>query len=822
MTGDDLTTTGDGAAELVAKLTLDEQILLLSGRDFWHTNPVERLAIGAVHLSDGPVGVRGERTVGTTSVSFPCGAAIGATFDPQAAAALADALADECADKHVHVLLGPTINLQRHPIGGRHFECYSEDPVLTAELAVAYVTALQARGVAATVKHYVANDTEFQRHTISSEVDERVLELCYLAPFEDTIRRAAPLAIMASYNRINGTYAAEHAHLLEEVLRQRWGYDGLVMSDWFGTQSTEPSALAGLDLEMPGPAVHYGARLAEAVERGDVSRAVVAERARRVVQLAARVGALDGQGHPAERRPRRNLGERRELARQLAAQSFVLLRNEPPSPDGDASPILPLDLRPGALLAVIGPNAATTTAQGGGSARVLPVRTLSVRDGLRELYGPVGVDVEHEIGCVTWAETPDLDVPVHLEYFVLAAEDAEQGVSFDGPVVHEEDSPRSPLLWMGDPIPSVAELRYGAFAVRCTADFTPELSGTYELSLAQVGSARLLLDGRVVVEGSREQGKRFYGFGSEEASGRIELEAGTTYQVVAEYEVATGSPLAGLFIGVRPPLPSEDDLIARAAELAGRADTVVCVVGTTAEWETEGHDRATMDLPGRQDDLVRAVVAANPRTVVLVNAGSPVTMDWAELPAATIQIWFGGETIGRAVADVLSGADEPGGRLPHTIPVRLEDTPAFPYYPGADGRTVYGEGLLVGHRHYATKAVLPRYWFGHGLSYTTFSFADGRAEAVRATATVTNTGDRQGTAVLQAYLAPQERADGEPALQFAGSARHTIAASDSLAAEIGFGEAQLARLRPGAYDVLLGWSAEPAGLTTVGTITAGA
>ena len=275
---------------VLAELDLAERIRLLAGSDYWHTHQIERVRLGAVQVSDGPVGVRGERTVGSVSVSFPCGTAIGATFDPTAAAALADALADECSDKGVRVLLGPTINLQRHPLGGRHFECYSEDPILTADLAVAYVKALQARGVAATIKHFIANDSEFERHTISSEVDDHVLRALYLVPFEEAVIEGGAWAVMSSYNRINGTYAAEHEALLQGVLRDEWSFDGLVMSDWFGTQSTVASAIAGLDLEMPGPAIHYGKRLEEAVAAGEVPETVIAERARRVIQLAERTG----------------------------------------------------------------------------------------------------------------------------------------------------------------------------------------------------------------------------------------------------------------------------------------------------------------------------------------------------------------------------------------------------------------------------------------------------------------------------------------------------------------------------------------------------
>jgi beta-glucosidase len=806
--------------ELITALTLEEQIRLLAGRDYWHTEPIERLGIASMHLSDGPVGVRGARSVGSTSVSFPAGVAIGATFDPLAAAELADALADECLDKGVHVLLGPTINLQRHPLGGRHFECYSEDPVLTSELAVAYVTALQARGIAATVKHFVANDTEHERHTISSEVSDEVLERCYLAPFEDAVRIGGAWAVMAAYNRVNGTYAAEHEGLLREVLRERWGYDGLVMSDWFGAKSTAASANAGLDLEMPGPPLHYGARLAEAVSASQVTAEVVAERARRVLQLAGRVGALGVRERAA---PKRTSGERRELARQLASRSFVLLRNEP---GGSGLPLLPLALPPGSLLGVVGPNAARTSAQGGGSARVTPERTISILDGVREAFSPLGVEVEHEIGCMTYSETPELDLSGRLEYFAIPEDAApDPSTIYAGPVLYAERSPGPPLVWLGEPVPGVSAVPTGRFALRWSAELVAHESGPHHFSLAQVGTARLFVDGVQLLEGSSERGKRFFSMGSAEVSAAVDLVEGRAYRLVAEYEVLPGLPIGGLFIGLRPPLPDDDELIRRAVELAARADAVVCVVGTTAEWETEGRDRQSMDLPGRQDELVRAVAAANPRTAVLVNAGSPVTMDWHDEPAAVMQVWFGGEEVGAAVADVLSGVEEPGGRLPHTLPARLEDTPAYPYYPGGGGCARYGEGLLVGYRHYATTGVTPRFWFGEGRGYTTWSFNEATTardeNGWKVAATVTNTGSRVGSCVLQTYFAPEggRSAHGEPALQFAGSVRATLPPGESSRVEIELPPHRLGRVRPGTYDVLVGWSADPGSLASAGAIT---
>ena len=428
---------------LLDGLTLAEKVQLLAGVDFWHTPAITRLGIPALRLSDGPSGVRGERSVGTTSVSFPCGSAIGATFDTGAAAKLANALADECLERGVHVLLGPTVNLHRHPLGGRHFESYSEDPVLSARLAVAYVRALQARGVAATVKHFVANDTEFQRHTISSDVDERVLRELYHVPFEAAVSDGHAWAVMSSYNKVNGTYAAEHEGLLTWTLRGDWGFDGAVISDWVGTQSTAGSALAGLDLEMPGPPVYYGHSLASAVTEGAVPESVVDEHVRRLLTLALRTGALaeDGEGRP--RAATSTVAERQATARELASSSLVLLKND--------GPLLPFRLTAGQLLAVVGPNAAATATQGGGSAGVNPVAVRSVFQALRDRLSADGVAVVHEPGCITWSSTPALEGTFTLEYFAGTGFGTDD---FDEKVRHVDTATLGSFTWLADPGPA--------------------------------------------------------------------------------------------------------------------------------------------------------------------------------------------------------------------------------------------------------------------------------------------------------------------------------------------------------------------------------
>ncbi|MGO8877766.1 MAG: beta-glucosidase H [Acidimicrobiales bacterium] len=833
-----MTTTPIGPLQsLLAQLTLEEKVELLGGADFWHTTAIERLDIPALQLSDGPSGVRGERYVGTTSVSFPCGSAIGATFDTDAAASLAAVLADECLDRGVHVLLGPTVNLHRHPLGGRHFEAYSEDPILSARLAVAYVGALQARGVAATVKHFVANDTEFQRHTISSDVAERVLRELYEVPFEATVHDAGAWAVMSAYNKVNGAYAAEHDDLLTGRLREDWGFDGAVISDWFGTRSTLGSARAGLDLEMPGPPLHYGTRLLAAVQAGEVSESVIDAHVMRFLTLAERTGAL-AEGSGVKRAAAvSSVADRQAVARRLASASFVLLKND--------GPILPFALEAGQTLAVIGPNAVDTAVQGGGSARVNPIDRRSVFQALHDRLVPAGVKVAYERGCITWSGTPPLEAELRLEYFSGTGFDAED---LEETVRHTDTASLGSFTWLGDPGPAGSGLRAGAWILRARTVIVPEDDGAWTFSLTQVGTARLFVDGTTVVEASGElaKGKGFFGFGSEEIFGTVELENGRPYEVVVEYAQQPGIPLGGLMIGAIPPVVSDSELLRRAETLASKADAVVCVVGTSAEWESEGYDRSSMDLPGLQDQLVRRLVLANPRTCVLVNAGSPVTMDWADDIAALAQIWFGGEQAGEGVADVLLGDTDPGGRLPMTIPRRIEDAPAFPHYPGADGHAPYGEGLLVGYRYYDTRWVEPRFCFGEGLSYTTFKLSGldtvvlGNLQAEPLPAglegaplalvgvTLKNTGTRRGSEVVQCYVHDLDRHSDEAEQQLKAFEKVTLEPRQTRRLQFALTERDFARYdeatggwvaSPGRYEIRLGRSCRSIQLMTLIELT---
>lgn len=735
-------------------LTLEEKVSLLAGEDLWHINAIPEKGIGQLRMSDGPNGVRGIRYAGPRSACVPCGSALGATWDPEVVAQVADVIGKEASLRGIEVHLAPTVNLHRTPIGGRNFECFAEDPVLTARLAVAYVKAVQAHRVASCIKHLVANDTEFERHTISSEVDERVLREAYLLPFEDAVNEADVRAVMSSYNRVNGTYAGEHEWLLTAVLRDEWDWDGTVISDWLGTMSTEPALAAGLDVEMPGPPVHRGDKLLGAPMQ-QIDRAV-----RRVLQLLDWSGRLDAPALPTD-----ESGEdpaTRGVLRAAGAASLVLLKNE-----GDVLPFAD-DVK---KLALIGPAAARPAPVGGGSAYVRAYRVVTPLDALA-----VDHDVVHEPGVSIERGVPPMDGGVlgaggaTIEYLDPDTEKMVATASVD----------RLRLFWLGAPEPEVTTTR---FKVRVTATVTPHTSGTWTFSLQSTGPSRLLLDDEVIVDNLRpERGTSFYGAGSTEVRGTIELVAGEPKRLVVEQHKNTDVRIAGLLVGAQAPVPV--DGIARAVAAARGADVAVVVVGTTDEWESEGFDRSAMDLPGEQDELIRAVAAVNPRTVVVVNTGSPVPMPWLDEVDAVVQAWFGGQELGDAIADVLTGRAEPAGRLPTTFPRRLEDTPAFAHHPGTDGVTHYAEGLLFGYRHYDANDIEPLFPFGHGLGWSTVDYGDASLDGDVVSVTVTNTGGRETNESVQAYVSLPDARNERPVRQLAGFARIRLGPGETATARV--------------------------------------
>lgn len=753
------------ADDRISRLTLEQKVALLSGADAWHTVGYDDPPIPSMRVSDGPAGVRGTSRTGPPSASFPCGAALGATFDPALIFEVGQALGREAQAKSVHVLLAPTVNLQRTPIGGRNFECFSEDPVLTAGIAVAYITGVQHTGVAACIKHFAGNDTEYERMSISSEIDEATLREAYLVPFEDAVA-AGVRVIMSAYNRLNGTFCGEHPWLLTDVLRDEWGFGGVVISDWFGCHSAAPSLNAGLDIEMPGPPIARGRKLVAAVEAGEASEAALDRSIERILALAQWAGADRGATGEDNGTEIAESGDAtRDVIRRAAIAGTVLLKNE--------RGLLPLagDAR---RIALIGPNARVGQMQGGGSAEV----RIGQSRGPLEALATRGLDVVFETGGRIEKFVPPLSGNFDVDFY------DDEG--------HTLATTATRTKWFWDQPPS-AEFRGPHFGARVRGTFTPDVSGAWEFGAQAVGALTLRLDDEALIEiPTGRFGGAFFGLGGPEERATVELEGGRAYAVDVDYPVVPDQLIRGMAFGAR--VVETGDPIARAADVAASADIAVVIVGTSAEFETEGEDRTSLVLPGEQDALVTRVVAANPNTVVVLNSGSPVSMPWLDDVPAVLQVWFPGQEMGDALADVLTGVAEPGGRLPITFPRELAETPAAPFYPYTDrdeigGKAVYGEGLLIGYRWYDRNDVEPLFPFGHGLGYTTMTivpagFAGGAASPVTVSVDVTNTGTRAGSEVVQIYVEPAGADPARPVRQLAAFQRVHVEPGATVRADI--------------------------------------
>lgn len=611
----------------VARLTLGHKAELLSGADLWHTRPMPDASVPARTLADGPHGVRLQDAsqdhlgiyASAPATAFPTGAALGSTWDPALVAEVGEALGREARSLGVDVLLGPGINIKRSPLCGRNFEYVSEDPFHAGVIGAAWVEGVQSQGVGASLKHYAANNQETERLRVSAEVDERTLREIYLPAFERVVTQARPATVMCAYNRLNGVFASEHPWLLTEVLREEWGFDGYVVSDWGAVHDPVASLRAGLDLEMPSTGDASPAAIVAAVKSGRLDPAVVDGAVARILATHERLDALRGE----ERAPDHDAHH--ALARRAAAAGAVLLTNR------DAA--LPLHPHDGGLIAVIGAFATEPRFQGGGSSHVNPTQ---VDVALEELRRLTTREVEHAAGFA-----------------------------------HD-------------------------------------------------------------------------GFGAEA-------------------------------------------LAAEAVALADRADAAVLFLGLPEEDESEGFDRAHMDLPAAQLELLERVSQVCERViVVLSNGGALALAPVLENAGAVVEMWLGGQASGGAAADILTGAAEPGGRLAETLPLRLEDTPAFLNFPGDRESVIYGERLYVGYRWYDAvrrDVLLP---FGHGLSYTTFEIQglevevpdpmEGRATVL---VDVANTGERAGSTVVQVYVSDAVASVDRPLIELKGFSKVELAPGES-------------------------------------------
>ncbi|OCL05416.1 glycoside hydrolase family 3 protein [Glonium stellatum] len=740
--------------EVLAQLTISEKVELLSGTDLWHTKSIPRLSIPAIRATDGPNGARGTRFFnGVPAACFPCGTAMGATWDTDLMRIAGELMGDEVKAKGGHVLLGPTVNIQRSPLGGRGFESFSEDPTLSGSIASAIVKGVQSKGVAATIKHYVCNDQEHERMSVNAVVTERALREIYLRPFQIVQREASPKAYMTAYNKVNGTHASENKKLITDILRNEWKFDGLVMSDWFGLYSAAEAVNAGLDLEMPGPPRLRGDQIMYALNSKKLSMHAVescVSNVLRLVNYCCKLGIPENAPEGTINTP-----ETASLLRRVASSSIVLLKNK--------GSILPFKKEK--RIAVIGPNAKFATYSGGGSASLRPYYAITPYDAIKNQCKKV----EYTLGAIAQKNLPELGN-------ILRTTDGRLGCNMK----FYKESPTSQNRTLLDELhventsifladwthPQVEDDLYYA---DLEGTLTPEHDGIWDFGLTVRGTAQLFVDGELIVDNLTHQrsGNSFFGSGTVEERGSINLKAGRRHNFLvrfgsaptSNYKTPSGvAPLnGGVNFGGFPRIDPEIE-IQRAVKLAREVNQVVVCVGLNSEFESEGFDRSDMDLPGHINELILAIASVNANTAVVLQSGTPVTMPWIDEVKAVLQAWYGGNEYGNSIADVLFGTKNPSGKLSLSIPVRCEDNPAFLTFRSERGRVLYGEDVYVGYRFYekAKRDVL--FPFGHGLSYTTFEMKNLRVQKneemdkLEISVDIKNTGTIDGEQVVQVYV----------------------------------------------------------------------
>jgi beta-glucosidase len=718
-------------------MRFDEQCAITAGAAMWASLAAPEAGVPAFTMSDGPMGIASgrvdERDVARLS---PCATALGASWDLDLVRRIGALIGDEAAARGIDAVLAPNLNLARSPLAGRAFEYFSEDPLLAGVLGAAWIEGLQSTGAGSVAKHLVCNDSETDRDQVDVQIDERTLREVYLLPFEFAAE-AGCVGMLAAYNKVNGSWCAEQRRVLTDIVKGEWAYPGLIMSDWFGTHSTAPTLNAGLDLEMPGPARFLGEKVQAAVAAGEVEPSRVADAAARVADVALRVTAA--------KRPPGEAEEARALLVEAAAAGFVLLRNE--------AGVLPLP--PGAVrrIAVIGPNAAAPCFQGGTFAKIsIDPAAPSPIDAIRERYGD-RTEIVFEPGVDPQPRLPSMPVRPALDI----GDGCLQGMSLEyfaspdcsGEPMSRETRATNSLVWFTG-VHEQADFQHGG-SIRASGLYHAERTGPHVFYLGATGEASLTVDGQPIIRTRAAAAGDVMGMlkSGDAETAPVHLEAGQAVRVEVVFRF-TPARVYGLWYGVRSP-DSREAMLVRAVEAARGADAVFLLVGETSDSSVESKDRPDTRLAAEQLELIDQVTSANPRTVVVANVGHAFDCDWEDRAAALIAAWYPGEGFAEALAGVLAGDREPGGRLPVSI-ARLEsDYCGYELKPDADGRLYYREGVLIGYRGLIAKGAPARHAFGSGMGYSQFQWSQAEADGLSVRVTIRNTSDRAGAEVVQVY-----------------------------------------------------------------------
>lgn len=718
---------------LLKQMTLEEKIDLLGGTGF-ETKPIDRLGIPPLNMCDGPLGVvRGQST------AFPSGILMGATWNPELIFKLGSALAEEVKAKGRHVILGPCVNIARLPMGGRNFESFGEDPYLTSSIAVDYIKGIQKENVAATIKHFAVNNQEHERMFVDVQVDERALNEIYFPAFKAAVEEANVLAVMSAYNKLNGHYCSENEYLLKRKLKDEWNFDGLVMSDWGAVHSSIPTFNHGLDLEMPEGKYLNKDSLFDKLKSGELSQVLLDDKIRRILRVMFSIGLFDEYKYDPDNL---NSDEHKQLALEVAKEGIVLLKNQ--------NNILPLKIDQLKSIAVIGPTSNIAVTGGGGSSKVSPFYEISPLEALEQKIGD-----KIKLNFAQGITINGTIKPVKTEFLYTDITGNENGLT--GEYFTNKNLEGEPFKVRVDTIINFswdwetpfADFPGDKFSVRWSGYLKVDKTDNYTIDVSSDDGVRLYLDEKLIIDDWSDHAEMTNSYSTN-------LEAGKFYKIKLEFYENGGAAICRL--GLRK---ADSDLFDDAITAAKSSDVALVFVGTNYTYESEGFDRQDLILPQNQDELIKKVWEANPKTIVILTTGSPVLMNqWIDKVPAVLESWFAGEQIGNAIAEIILGETNPSGKLPVTFPMRWEDCSAYETYKKEEGISQYTDGIFVGYRHFEKNKIKPLFPFGYGLSYTQFEYSDIKVtkdkfsadDSISVSFKVKNIGALKGKEVAQLYI----------------------------------------------------------------------
>jgi len=774
------------ADAILSQMTLDEKLTLIGGINDFYTQAIPRFGVPALRMSDGPLGVH---DYGPTT-AYPAGIMLAASWDTELARRVGKSMGEDARARGVHFILAPGVNIYRAPMNGRNFEYFGEDPYLGSRFAVSVIEGIQSQGVIATVKHFAANNQEYERMDHSSDPDERTLREIYLPAFEAAVKEADVGAIMDAYNLVNGVYMTQNDYLNNVIAKKEWGFDGIMMSDWGATHDGVAAASGGLDLEMPSAQFMNKHTLLPAIQRGEIAVSTVDDKVRRILRTAIEFGFFDRDQTDLTIPLFSQRGKM--IALEEARSGMVLLKNE--------NGVLPLDRNKVKAIAVLGPDAYPAVIGGGGSSLSTPFSSVSYLEGISNLLG-------NQARVEYLAEETPLDSIVDNTHFVTSPGG---GNGLTGEYFNNEWLQGAPALVRTD---EKISFRWGEgsyigngpvdhFSARWTGYFIPATEDDYKFFVSADDGVRLYIDGERVIDDWQRHGETLDTYSKH-------LDAAKPYKVVLEYfeNVGTATARFGVAPATRP-------LGVNTKTIAAKADAVILCMGFDASTESEGGDR-TFRLPAGQDSFIEQIAALNKNVIVILTAGGNVDMTrWIDKVPALIHGWYAGQEGGTAVAQILFGDISPSGKLPASFERRWEDNAAFDsYYPKEDKRVEYKEGVFVGYRHFDRSQVKPSFPFGFGLSYTKFQYgglavtpaSSDASASVTVTFAIKNIGSREGAEVAELYVGDSHASVPRPVKELKGFAKVNLRPGESQRVSL-----KLDRRSFSFFDVKTGsWVAEP-------------